>query len=182
MVTVTFLCISAGIYVCSHCAHPLFSSNAKYAHRTPWPAFSRTIQSDSLVKYKEGPRALKVGDRNNVFPIVNLCTCKHAGMKFVIAFILRFHLLSVHKFIRSIEIYNKSRKGKQTTFCWALQCGLICAAFVIHWRSSIQFDKCCKPSLPLFYYFILRRFSLLLCSYIYAWSAKMLVCDSIDTV
>eukprot|EP00094_Tigriopus_californicus_P011141 TCALIF_10751-PA protein Name:"Similar to MSRB1 Methionine-R-sulfoxide reductase B1 (Pongo abelii)" AED:0.23 eAED:0.23 QI:184/1/0.66/1/1/0.66/3/0/80 len=42
-----------GIYACLECDHPLFSSKAKYPHHTPWPAFSDTVQPDSLKKIPE---------------------------------------------------------------------------------------------------------------------------------
>ena len=52
-----------GIYVCAECSHPLFSSRSKYHHETPWPAFTKPIQEDSLKKVAEEGReeALKVG-------------------------------------------------------------------------------------------------------------------------
>ncbi|XP_078414787.1 methionine-R-sulfoxide reductase B1-A-like isoform X2 [Cetorhinus maximus] len=51
-----------GIYVCSKCGHELFSSQAKYNHSSPWPAFTRTIHPDSLSKRKEDRNALKSMD------------------------------------------------------------------------------------------------------------------------
>lgn len=42
-----------GIYECLECGHPLFSSKAKYAHHTPWPAFSDTVLPNSLKKIPE---------------------------------------------------------------------------------------------------------------------------------
>jgi len=42
-----------GTYVCVECSHPLFSSQAKYAHDTPWPAFTKPMQPDSLRKEPE---------------------------------------------------------------------------------------------------------------------------------
>ncbi|KAL8174887.1 UNVERIFIED_CONTAM: Methionine-R-sulfoxide reductase B1 [Gekko kuhli] len=50
----------AGIYVCARCGYELFSSKTKYAHSSPWPAFTETIHADSVSKYKERPGALKV--------------------------------------------------------------------------------------------------------------------------
>ncbi|KAI5103199.1 methionine-R-sulfoxide reductase B1-B, partial [Silurus meridionalis] len=52
-----------GIYVCSQCANPLFSSRSKYVHSSPWPAFTETIQEDSVTKVMETLTAYKV---NNV--------------------------------------------------------------------------------------------------------------------
>ncbi|NXN97236.1 MSRB1 reductase, partial [Rhinopomastus cyanomelas] len=49
-----------GIYVCSQCGHELFSSRAKYEHSSPWPAFTDTLQPDSVAKRQERPGALKV--------------------------------------------------------------------------------------------------------------------------
>jgi len=51
-----------GIYVCAECSHPLFSSRSKYHHETPWPAFTKPIQEDSLKKVAEEGReeALKL--------------------------------------------------------------------------------------------------------------------------
>jgi len=50
----------AGVYVCAKCSHPLFSSETKFAHGSPWPAFSNTITPDSLKKVEERRGALKV--------------------------------------------------------------------------------------------------------------------------
>ncbi|XP_013393036.1 methionine-R-sulfoxide reductase B1-like, partial [Lingula anatina] len=47
-------------YVCSQCGYDLFHSNSKYAHATPWPAFTQPMRPDSLSKREESPRALKV--------------------------------------------------------------------------------------------------------------------------
>uniref|UniRef100_A0A8C5LED9 Methionine-R-sulfoxide reductase B1 n=1 Tax=Jaculus jaculus TaxID=51337 RepID=A0A8C5LED9_JACJA len=51
-----------GIYVCAKCGYELFSSHSKYAHSSPWPAFTETIHADSVVKRPEHnrPEALKV--------------------------------------------------------------------------------------------------------------------------
>ncbi|KAG7325196.1 hypothetical protein KOW79_011512 [Hemibagrus wyckioides] len=49
-----------GIYVCSQCANPLFSSRSKYAHSSPWPAFTETIHEDSVTKVMEKLTAYKV--------------------------------------------------------------------------------------------------------------------------
>lgn len=43
----------SGIYVCSKCDYPLFSSHAKYEHQTPWPAFTTPLRPDSLSKKPE---------------------------------------------------------------------------------------------------------------------------------
>uniref|UniRef100_H9GA65 MsrB domain-containing protein n=1 Tax=Anolis carolinensis TaxID=28377 RepID=H9GA65_ANOCA len=50
----------AGMYVCSKCGFELFSSKSKYAHSSPWPAFTETIHDDSITKYLERPNAFKV--------------------------------------------------------------------------------------------------------------------------
>uniref|UniRef100_A0A2K5SHH7 Methionine-R-sulfoxide reductase B1 n=1 Tax=Cebus imitator TaxID=2715852 RepID=A0A2K5SHH7_CEBIM len=51
-----------GIYVCAKCGYELFSSRSKYAHSSPWPAFTETIHADSVAKRPEHNRseALKV--------------------------------------------------------------------------------------------------------------------------
>uniref|UniRef100_A0A3P8SSI7 Methionine sulfoxide reductase B1 n=1 Tax=Amphiprion percula TaxID=161767 RepID=A0A3P8SSI7_AMPPE len=49
-----------GIYVCSKCDHQLFSSRSKYEHSSPWPAFTETIQEDSVSKREERRGAYKV--------------------------------------------------------------------------------------------------------------------------
>ncbi|KAK2149400.1 hypothetical protein LSH36_454g05048 [Paralvinella palmiformis] len=56
-----------GIYVCSVCGNELFASTKKYEHSSPWPAFTRPIREDSIVKQPESPKALKVrcGKCNN---------------------------------------------------------------------------------------------------------------------
>lgn len=53
-----------GIYVCVKCGYELFSSHSKYAHSSPWPAFTETIHANSVAKRPEHnqPKALKVGD------------------------------------------------------------------------------------------------------------------------
>lgn len=55
-----YIWLSAGIYVCSQCANPLFSSRSKYAHSSPWPAFTETIHKDSVTKVMETLTAYKV--------------------------------------------------------------------------------------------------------------------------
>ncbi|XP_033285053.1 methionine-R-sulfoxide reductase B1 isoform X1 [Orcinus orca] len=49
------------IYVCAQCGYELFSSRSKYAHSSPWPAFTETIHADSVAKRPEHnqPGALK---------------------------------------------------------------------------------------------------------------------------
>ena len=42
-----------GHYACSQCEHPLFGSNAKYNHSSPWPAFQATMANDSVKKREE---------------------------------------------------------------------------------------------------------------------------------
>jgi peptide-methionine (R)-S-oxide reductase len=39
--------------VCSECGYGLFSSRAKYAHDTPWPAFAETMHPDSVHREPE---------------------------------------------------------------------------------------------------------------------------------
>ncbi|MBN3316252.1 MSB1A reductase, partial [Atractosteus spatula] len=51
---------AAGIYLCAKCGHKLFSSRSKYEHSSPWPAFTETLQEDSVSKFVERPGALKV--------------------------------------------------------------------------------------------------------------------------
>ncbi|XP_064218420.1 methionine-R-sulfoxide reductase B1 isoform X2 [Aotus nancymaae] len=46
-----------GIYVCAKCGYELFSSRSKYAHSSPWPAFTETIHADSVVKRPEHNRS-----------------------------------------------------------------------------------------------------------------------------
>ncbi|KAG5262532.1 hypothetical protein AALO_G00276130 [Alosa alosa] len=50
----------SGMYVCSQCDHPLFNSRSKYAHSSPWPAFTETIREDSVTKHMESLTAFKV--------------------------------------------------------------------------------------------------------------------------
>ena len=45
-----------GIYQCSQCEYDLFSSESKFGHDTPWPAFNFPIFKDSLVKVEEPGR------------------------------------------------------------------------------------------------------------------------------
>ncbi|XP_044770984.1 methionine-R-sulfoxide reductase B1 isoform X2 [Neomonachus schauinslandi] len=42
-----------GVYVCAKCGYELFSSRSKYAHSSPWPAFTETIHADSVAKCPE---------------------------------------------------------------------------------------------------------------------------------
>ncbi|XP_071387094.1 methionine-R-sulfoxide reductase B1b [Centroberyx affinis] len=49
-----------GMYVCSSCSHPLFSSRSKFPHSSPWPAFTDTIRPDSVTKMMETLTAFKV--------------------------------------------------------------------------------------------------------------------------
>uniref|UniRef100_A0A8C5C1N4 Methionine sulfoxide reductase B1 n=1 Tax=Gadus morhua TaxID=8049 RepID=A0A8C5C1N4_GADMO len=48
-----------GIYACSKCDHKLFSSRSKFEHSSPWPAFTETVQEDSVSKHVERPGAFK---------------------------------------------------------------------------------------------------------------------------
>ncbi|XP_039740862.1 methionine-R-sulfoxide reductase B1 isoform X2 [Pteropus medius] len=50
-----------GVYVCAKCGYELFSSCSKYAHSSPWPAFTETIHADSVAKRPDHnqPEALK---------------------------------------------------------------------------------------------------------------------------
>ena len=50
----------SGHYACAECERPLFSSVAKFAHSTPWPAFEQTIEKDSLHKKEEKKGTYKV--------------------------------------------------------------------------------------------------------------------------
>ena len=61
-----FVSVKKGFYVCSACENPLFSSNSKYKHGTPWPAFHSPINQNSLSKRKEDSRAYKVSLTNTV--------------------------------------------------------------------------------------------------------------------
>ncbi|CAL8282638.1 unnamed protein product [Boreogadus saida] len=49
-----------GIYACSKCDHKLFSSRSKFEHSSPWPAFTETVQEDSVSKHVERPGTFKV--------------------------------------------------------------------------------------------------------------------------
>lgn len=49
-----------GVYACSECSAPLFSSGQKYAHDTPWPAFTDPVTKDALSKRQEGHNVYKV--------------------------------------------------------------------------------------------------------------------------
>ena len=42
-----------GHYACSKCTYPLFSSSSKYEHSSPWPAFTKTVEKDSVRKVEE---------------------------------------------------------------------------------------------------------------------------------
>ena len=55
-------CQPKGHYECSKCTYPLFSSSSKYEHSSPWPAFTKTVEKDSLHKVEEARQkgALKV--------------------------------------------------------------------------------------------------------------------------
>jgi len=46
----------AGTYQCSKCGYDLFSSESKFGHETPWPAFNWPIHKDSLTKVEEPGR------------------------------------------------------------------------------------------------------------------------------
>ncbi|KAA8581802.1 hypothetical protein FQN60_003383 [Etheostoma spectabile] len=48
-----------GMYVCSKCNHPLFSSRSKFAHSSPWPAFTDTVTEDSVTRMMESLTAYK---------------------------------------------------------------------------------------------------------------------------
>lgn len=37
-----------GMYVCTRCGHPLFSSDTKYESGTGWPSFYQPVEKDSL--------------------------------------------------------------------------------------------------------------------------------------
>ena len=56
----------SGIYSCSECNFPLFSSRSKFEHHSPWPSFTEPIYPNSISKQQEtgagyiGRRAIKV--------------------------------------------------------------------------------------------------------------------------
>lgn len=50
----------SGLYVCARCNHQLFSSETKFEHDSPWPAFTQTVLKDSVAKRLEKPGAFKV--------------------------------------------------------------------------------------------------------------------------
>ncbi len=52
-----------GHYSCSQCEKPLFSSLSKYAHSSPWPAFDRTLEEDSVAKKMEMKGTYKAGEK-----------------------------------------------------------------------------------------------------------------------
>ena len=57
---VTFFFINLGIYVCAKCGNELFESTRKFDHPSAWPAFSKTIKSDSVSKEQETATAFRV--------------------------------------------------------------------------------------------------------------------------
>lgn len=59
----------AGKYVCVKCGHDLFSSNSKYEHSSPWPAFSETLRPDSLYKKPETAEVFKIHCGNCKHPL-----------------------------------------------------------------------------------------------------------------
>lgn len=61
----------AGTYVCSQCGYELFSSRSKYAHDSPWPAFTETMHADSVAKHPDPrrPGALKVRTSLLLYPL-----------------------------------------------------------------------------------------------------------------
>uniref|UniRef100_A0A8C1T7W1 Methionine sulfoxide reductase B1b n=1 Tax=Cyprinus carpio TaxID=7962 RepID=A0A8C1T7W1_CYPCA len=71
-----------GIYVCSQCGHPVFSSRSKYAHSTPWPAFTETIREDSVTKIMETLTAYKVRIRfQSIFTVTTkMFLCVHISV------------------------------------------------------------------------------------------------------
>uniref|UniRef100_A0A3P8Q3X2 MsrB domain-containing protein n=1 Tax=Astatotilapia calliptera TaxID=8154 RepID=A0A3P8Q3X2_ASTCA len=73
-----------GVYVCSKCNHPLFSSRSKFAHSSPWPAFTETIREDSVTKMMETLTAYKVRtsskERVKCF-VSSCCTCCSARIR-----------------------------------------------------------------------------------------------------
>lgn len=75
-----------GVYVCTKCGYELFSSRSKYAHSSPWPAFTETIHADSVAKCPEHnrPEALKVGGssrgrRGGCWPPLPSCCYSHSS-------------------------------------------------------------------------------------------------------
>ncbi|XP_058282928.1 methionine-R-sulfoxide reductase B1-like isoform X3 [Hylobates moloch] len=50
-----------GVYMCAKCGYELFPSRSKYTYTFPWPAFTKTIRSDSMAKCLEHnhPEVLK---------------------------------------------------------------------------------------------------------------------------
>ncbi|XP_037845950.1 methionine-R-sulfoxide reductase B1 isoform X2 [Chlorocebus sabaeus] len=68
-----------GIYVCAKCGYELFSSRSKYAHSSPWPAFTETIHADSVAKRVlwqvwqwVGPRVPERWPQARAVPILNI--------------------------------------------------------------------------------------------------------------
>ncbi|GAB1606788.1 methionine-R-sulfoxide reductase B1-like, partial [Argonauta hians] len=49
-----------GTYNCSECNTPLFDSQKKYEHSSPWPAFWNLIHPDLVSRFQESPTAIKI--------------------------------------------------------------------------------------------------------------------------
>ena len=49
-IMVPIVSTTTGIYKCVKCGNDLFHGKSKYAHHTPWPAFSETVREDSVRK------------------------------------------------------------------------------------------------------------------------------------
>ena len=74
--------------MCAKCGYELFSSRSKYAHSSPWPAFTETIHADSVAKRPEHnrPGAIKVGgSRRQWQPTPVLLLGKSHGQRSLVA-------------------------------------------------------------------------------------------------
>jgi len=53
IILITVSVFMVGIYVCSKCGNKLFHSKTKFSHNSPWPAFTDTVNEDSVLKEVE---------------------------------------------------------------------------------------------------------------------------------
>ncbi|OWF46100.1 Methionine-R-sulfoxide reductase B1 [Mizuhopecten yessoensis] len=49
-----------GVYACKKCGYELFHSSQKYEHSSPWPAFTKLINPDSVSRTPESKSAMKI--------------------------------------------------------------------------------------------------------------------------
>lgn len=123
----------AGVYACAECSDPLFSSQTKFKHGSPWPAFTHPIHNNSVTKVpddEEQPGALKV--RKMAFLLLNtvvssiIINHKHCYNSFYLWFF--FFLRGEYK---TIWDYTECGHSFRALFCLNISFNTFCSVLML---------------------------------------------------